>query len=69
MRQPVKSGDTVRLRKALALAEGDQRTATVELPYIDIEGGVLLRTHLGGFVSWNRRDLAIVRRAPVKRSR
>lgn len=46
----IKAGDVVRLK-------GRKRTATVEILYDDIPGGLRLNKPLGGFVSWNEADL------------
>jgi hypothetical protein len=56
-----KVGDVVKLKRGtIKLAPVDvknHRTATIEGFYSDIEGGVYLDRHMGGFVSWNVEDL------------
>jgi hypothetical protein len=57
-------GDLVRLNKRVAVkhGEGEKETARVLHFYSDIPGGVRLASHIGGFVSWNVKDLVRVSR-------
>lgn len=56
-----KCGDTVKLKpRTVRLPNPDgsnHYTAEIQGFYSDIEGGVFLDRHLGGFWSWNVEDL------------
>jgi hypothetical protein len=56
-----KIGDTVKLKRGtVKLAPVDvrnYRTATIRTFLSDVEGGVLLDRHMGGFRYWNVLDL------------
>jgi hypothetical protein len=53
----LKVGDEVRLKLGLSDKGGRRGVAKIELFYSDIDGGVRLDKMLGGFYSWNVKDL------------
>lgn len=61
----IRVGTIVQLRKSIST---DRRHANVDVVMTDIEGGVKLDKKLGGFLYWNKLDLAVVRQIPLSAS-
>jgi len=57
----LKIGDKVKLRTTKARETHDYKMSTVTELYKDIPGGVKLKDKIGGFYSWNEKDLQLIK--------